>query len=138
MLTLSTKSRYGLKAVLALAENEGRGLLQIREIAKMKNIPRQYLEQIFNQLGRAQIVRSVRGKNGGYKLAMHPREILASEIINLLEGGIEFVSEQDERDEVIDGLFLEAEAKLLEAFAVSLEELVSRRQVSRNILTFDI
>ncbi|MFN2366690.1 MAG: Rrf2 family transcriptional regulator, partial [Desulfurivibrionaceae bacterium] len=65
MLTLSTKSRYGLKAVLALAENEGRGLLQIREIARLKNIPRHYLEQIFNQLGKAGIIRSVRGKNGG-------------------------------------------------------------------------
>lgn len=138
MLTLSTKSRYGLKAVLALAENEGRGLLQIREIARMKNIPRQYLEQIFNQLGKAQIIRSVRGKNGGYKLAAHPRDILASEIITLLEGGIEFVSDQDDRDEVIDGLFRGAEEQLLEAFAVSLEELVARRQMSCNVLSFDI
>lgn len=138
MLTLSTKSRYGLKAVLALAENEGRGLLQIREIARRQNIPRQYLEQIFNQLGKAQIIRSVRGKNGGYKLASPPREILASEIITLLEGGITFVAERDDRDEVIDGLFQTAEEQLLEAFAVSLEELVARRQRSRNILSFDI
>ena len=92
MLTISTKSRYGLKAVLALAENEGQGLLQIREIARMKNIPRQYLEQIFNQLGKARIIRSVRGKNGGYKLARPSREIFAAEIITLLEGGIEFVA----------------------------------------------
>lgn len=138
MLTLSTKSRYGLKAVLALAENEGQGLLQIREIARRQNIPRQYLEQIFNQLGKAQIIRSVRGKNGGYKLASPPREILASEIITLLEGGITFVAERDDRDEVIDGLFQTAEEQLLEAFAVSLEELVARRQRSRNILSFDI
>jgi Rrf2 family cysteine metabolism transcriptional repressor len=138
MLSISTKSKYGLRAVLALAENEGQGLLQIREIARIKNIPRQYLEQIFNLLGKAQIIRSVRGKNGGYKLARHPREIFASEIITILEGGIEFVSDQDGRDEVIDGLFQEAEEKLLEAFAVSLEELVVRRQMNRNVLTFDI
>jgi len=138
MLTLSTKSRYGLKAVLVLAENEGQGLLQIREIARIKNIPRQYLEQIFNQLGKAQIVRSVRGKNGGYKLAMHPREILALDIITLLEGGIEFVSDKQEQDEIIDGLFRAAEDKLLEAFSVSLEELVKRQKMSRNVLNFDI
>ena len=138
MLTISTKSKYGLKAVLALAENEGQGLLQIREIARLKNIPRQYLEQIFNQLGKAQIVRSVRGKNGGYKLARPSREILASEIITLLEGGVEFVADQEEQDEVINRFFLTAEEKLLEAFAVSLEELLTRQQSRRNVLTFDI
>ena len=138
MLTISTKSRYGLKAVLALAENEGQGLLQIREIARMKNIPRQYLEQIFNQLGKARIIRSVRGKNGGYKLARPSREIFASEIITLLEGGIEFVAEQEDHDEVIDRFFLAAEEKLLETFAVSLEELVAQQQLRRNVLTFDI
>ena len=138
MLTISTKSKYGLKAVLALAENEGQGLLQIREIARLKNIPRQYLEQIFNQLGKAQIVRSVRGKNGGYKLARPSREILAAEIITILEGGVEFVADQEEQDEVINRFFLTAEEKLLEAFAVSLEELVARQQLRRNVLTFDI
>lgn len=138
MLTISTKSKYGLKAILALAENEGQGLLQIKEIARLKNIPRQYLEQIFNQLGKARIIRSVRGKNGGYKLARHPREILASEIITLLEGGIEFVGDREEQDEVIDGFFLAAEEKLLESFAVSLEELVARQHLHRNILIFDI
>jgi Rrf2 family cysteine metabolism transcriptional repressor len=138
MLTISTKSRYGLKAVLALAENEGQGLLQIREIARLKNIPRQYLEQIFNQLGKAQVVRSVRGKNGGYKLARPSREILASEIITLLEGGIEFAADQDENEEVINGLFKAAEEKLLESFGVSLEELLSRQKLQRNVLAFDI
>ncbi len=138
MLTISTKSKYGLKAILALAENEGQGLLQIREIARLKKIPRQYLEQIFNQLGKARIIRSVRGKNGGYKLARHPREILASEIITLLEGGIEFAGDQEEQGEVIGGFFLAAEEKLLEAFAVSLEELVARQRLRRNVLTFDI
>ena len=138
MLSISTKSKYGLRAVLALAENEGQGLLQIREIARLKNIPRLYLEQIFNLLGKARIIRSVRGKNGGYELARHSREILASEIIAILEGGIQFVSDQDDRDDVIDGLFQAAEEKLLDAFAVSLEELVVRSQMNRNVLTFDI
>lgn len=138
MLTISTKSKYGLKAILALAENEGQGLLQIREIARLKNIPRQYLEQIFNQLGKARIIRSVRGKNGGYKLARHPREILASEIIALLEGGIEFVDDRGAQDEVIDEFFRVAEEKLLDAFAISLEELVARQRLRRNVLIFDI
>jgi Rrf2 family protein len=138
MLSISTKSKYGLKAVLALAENEGRGLLQIREIARLKKIPRQYLEQIFNQLGKAKIIRSVRGKNGGYKLARPSRDILAVEIITLLEGGIEFVVDRDEQDEVIDGLFQAAEERLLESFGVSLEELVARQKLCRNVLAFDI
>ncbi len=138
MINISTKSRYGLKAVLALAEYEGKGLLQIKEIARLKSIPRQYLEQIFNLLGKANIVRSVRGKNGGYRLARSSGEILASEVILLLEGGIEFVSDQDDQDEVIDGMLLAAEEQLLEAFSVSLEELVARQAQRRNVLFFDI
>lgn len=138
MLTISTKSKYGLKAVLALAECEGQGLLQVKEIARLKNIPRQYLEQIFNQLGKAQIVRSVRGKNGGYKLARPAREISASEIITTLEGGVKFVADQEQQDEVVDQFFLAAEEQLLQAFAVSLEELVARQKLCRNVLAFDI
>ena len=138
MLTISTKSKYGLKAVLALAENEGQGLLQIREIARRKEIPRQYLEQILNQLGKAQIIRSVRGKNGGYELARPPGEIMASEVITLLEGGIEFATARDNLDETISELFHLAEERLLETFELSLEELVLRQQKNQKIITYDI
>ena len=138
MLTISTKSQYGLKAVLALAKNDGQGLLQIKEIARIKKIPRQYLEQILNQLGKAKIVRSVRGKNGGYELARHPHEIMVSEIITLLEGGIEFAPAHDNLDVTIIDLFRFAENRLLEAFNVSLEELVDRQQKIQDVITYDI
>jgi len=52
MLTISAKSKYGLKALLALAKCHGQGLLPIKDIAIKEEIPHQYLVQIFNQLGK--------------------------------------------------------------------------------------
>ena len=90
MLSISTKSKYGLKAVLALAESFNQGVLSIKGIATQLDIPRQYLKQIFNRLGKAHIARSVRGTHGGYRLAHSPADITVSEIITLLEGGLAF------------------------------------------------
>ena len=138
MLTISTKSKYGLKAVLALAENFEQGLLQTKDIAAQQDIPRQYLEQIFNQLGKANIISSVRGKYGGYKLARSPAAIHVAEIINLLEGGIKLATASVSRQDVINELFHDAEEKLLKAFEVSLAELLTRQQQCRSVLSFDI
>ena len=138
MLTISNKSKYGLKATMALAENQGQGLLQTKDIAAMQDIPRQYLEQIFNQLGKANIIRSVRGKHGGYKLARPAEEIMASEIITLLEGGIDFSLETSDSLDVTNDLFRSAEEKLFEVFEVSLADLAERQKQLRNTITYHI
>jgi Rrf2 family protein len=138
MLSISNKSRYGLKALLVLAENYGLGLLSTKEIAAGHDMPRQYLEQIFNQLGKATIIQSVRGKQGGYKLARPPGEILASEIITLLEGGVEFVSDATDFTDVVQALLRSAEEKLLGAFDVSLAELLSRQAEQRKVIMYNI
>ena len=57
MLTISNKSRYAIAALLALAEFYNSGLLQIKDIASRCDIPHQFLEQIFNRLGKAGIVK---------------------------------------------------------------------------------
>ena len=138
MLSISNKSKYGLKALLALAENYDQGLLSTKDIAAGHDIPRQFLEQIFNQLGKANIIRSVRGKQGGYKLARPPEEILASEIITLLEGGVEFVSAAADSTDVVHDLLRCAEERLLGAFEVSLAELLSRQVKLRNVIMYNI
>ncbi len=138
MLTISSKSIYGLKAVLALAEHYDQGLLQTKDIAAQQDIPRQFLEQIFNQLGKAKIISSVRGKYGGYKLSRSPAEIKVAEIITLLEGGISFVNENSKQTDVITELFHNAEEKLLNAFEISLADLLMRQQKRRSVLSFDI
>jgi Rrf2 family protein len=138
MLTISSKSRYGIAALLALAEYYDSGLLQIKDIASRCDIPHQFLEQIFNQLGKTGIIKSTRGKKGGYELALPPSQITVLQIVNALEGNIEFVPESDSRNGVIVELFQEAEDKLKEILSVSLEDLVTKQLSLQENISYDI
>ena len=138
MLSINSKSRYGLLATLPLAEHYGQGLLQIKDISNQKNIPLQYLGQIFNLLVKADIIKSVRGKNGGYKLSRTPSDITVLEILEILEGGIELVEKGQISDDAIQELLSLAESKLREVFTISLADLLARQQEKEHILLFDI
>ena len=138
MLTISSKTRYGIAALLTLAESYGSGLLQIKDIASRCNIPHQYLEQIFNRLGKAGIIKSTRGKNGGYELASGPQRVTVLDIVNSLEGTIEFVPKATEKNDIIYDLFHQAEVKLQEILNVNLADLTQRQQTLRNNVTYHI
>jgi Rrf2 family cysteine metabolism transcriptional repressor len=138
MLTISSKTRYGITALLALAESYGSGLLQIKDISSRCNIPHQYLEQIFNRLGKAGIIKSTRGKNGGYELAHTPNKITVLDIVNTLEGEIEFVPKSSEQTDIIYDLFHKAEIKLQEILNISLADLAQRQQTLRSNVTYHI
>lgn len=138
MLTISNKSRYGIAALLALAEFYNSGLLQIKDIALRCDIPHQFLEQIFNRLGKAGIIKSTRGKNGGYELAKPPGQITVLQIVNALEGEIEFVTKDAEKNDAIAELFREAEKNLQEVFSVSLAVLVAKQQTLKQNVIYDI
>ncbi len=86
---LSTKTRYGLRALIQLARNYGGDRpVPISHVAKSESLSESYLEQLFSKLRRAELVSSVRGAQGGYFLSRHPKEIVVSEIIGALEGTI--------------------------------------------------
>ena len=138
MLTISNKTRYGITALLALAEFHGSGLLQIKDIASRCDIPHQFLEQIFNRLGKAGIIKSTRGKNGGYELAKPPGLITVLDIVNGLEGDIEFVAKTHETNDVIVELFQEAEKKLEEILSVNLAQLVAKQQTLNQNVIYNI
>ena len=138
MLTISSKSRYGIAALLALAEFYNSGLLQIKDIASRCDIPHQYLEQIFNILGKTGMIKSTRGKKGGYELAKPPEQITVLQIVNSLEGDIEFVSKSDSSNDVIVELFKEAENNLKNILSVSLADLVSKQQSLEKNIIYDI
>jgi Rrf2 family protein len=138
MLSISSKTRYGIAAMLALTDSYGSGLLQIKDISSRCNIPHQYLEQIFNRLGKAGIIKSTRGKNGGYELASGPRNITVLDILYVLEGGIEFVPKSPEGNDIIYDLFKKADIKLQEILNISLAELAERQQTMRNNVTYHI
>lgn len=87
-MKLSTRTRYGIRAMLELAENDGGSPLQIKIIAQRQDISIKYLEQLMAILKSAGFIRSIRGAKGGYALAKPPSQIKLSDVFNALEGTI--------------------------------------------------
>jgi len=87
-MKLSTRTRYGIRAVLELSENYGKGPVQLKIIARDQGISVKYLEQLMATLKSAGIVNSVRGSKGGYVLAKSPNQIRLSDCFNCLEGPV--------------------------------------------------
>lgn len=90
-MKLSTRSRYGTRLVLDLAEHHNQGPVQLGEIAKRQNISLKYLEQIIRPLKKANYIKSYRGAKGGHVLNKDPDKISVGEIVALLEGGATLV-----------------------------------------------
>jgi Rrf2 family protein len=88
---LSRKSKYGLKALLMLAQEAGRGPILISELANREAIPRKFLEAILIELKRHGLVQSQKGKGGGYFLRRAPAEITFGDVIRILEGPLAMV-----------------------------------------------
>ncbi|MBU5484933.1 Rrf2 family transcriptional regulator [Clostridium sp. MSJ-11] len=91
-MKLSTKGRYGVKAIVDLAINYRGEPVSIKTISERQNISEYYLEQLFAVLRKGKIVKSIRGAQGGYILSRDPEHITIGEIIELLEGPV-FLSE---------------------------------------------
>jgi len=87
-MKLSTKGRYGTRALLELALHYGEGPVPLKDIARNQQISLQYLEHIVTPLVSSGIIRSTPGARGGVWLARPPQEIKLSEVIGLLEGSI--------------------------------------------------
>ena len=87
-MKLSTRSRYGTRMMLDMAQHYDEGPIQIGEMAKRQEISVKYLEQLIIPLKKANYVKSVRGPKGGHMLAKLPQEITVGEIVKVLEGGI--------------------------------------------------
>jgi Rrf2 family protein len=90
-MRLSTKSRYGLRALFDIAYNSGTLPSQIQDISRRQEISPRYLEQIFQSFKKAGILKSKRGPTGGYYLARGPEAITVKEIIRAAEGDIALV-----------------------------------------------
>lgn len=84
-MRLSSKGRYGVRAMLDLAIHETIGPISIKNISQREGISVNYLEQIFNQLRRAGLVRSIRGPGGGFLLARPSKDITVMDIIKALK-----------------------------------------------------
>ena len=87
-MKISTKGRYALRMMLDLAENKEKGFISLKEIADRQKISKQYLEQIVAILNASNILRSNRGKQGGYMLAKEPSQYTVGQILRITEGSI--------------------------------------------------
>ncbi len=87
-MNISTRGRYGLRALLEIAAQPDEEPLTIRDISQRQQMSVTYLEQILHKLKKAGIVKSIRGARGGYLLARREDKITVSQIINALDGPI--------------------------------------------------
>jgi Rrf2 family protein len=88
---LSRRSKYGLKALLGLAQESGRGPVLVSELAEREAIPRKFLEAILLDLNRHGLVQSKKGKGGGYFLRRPASEITFGDAVRALEGPLALV-----------------------------------------------
>jgi len=87
-MKLSTRGRYGTRALLELALHQGKGPVPLKDIAQSQQISLPYLEHLITPLISGGIIRSTPGARGGVWLARSPQEVKLSEVIGLLEGSI--------------------------------------------------
>lgn len=98
-MKLSTKSRYGLRALMDLAYHSRNGHVALNSIAERQKISPKYLEQEFATLRRAGLVKSIKGAQGGYVLGRPARDIRIDEVIRALEGDLAIVDELDPQED---------------------------------------
>lgn len=89
-MKLSTRTRYGTRALVEMAMHIGEGPIFLKDIAKKQQISMAYLEHLITPLILGGIIRSTKGPKGRFMLARRPKEIMMSEIIQLLEGSMAF------------------------------------------------
>lgn len=90
-MKISTKGRYGVRAMLELAEHYSEGIVALSSIAQRQGISEGYLEQLFAVLRKNGLIKGTRGPQGGYSLSRAPHEISVGDILRVLEGSLTLV-----------------------------------------------
>jgi len=118
MISITSKSPYALKALAELGRSGDAGPVPIGELARRRDIPVQFLEQLFAVLRRAGVLKSQRGVKGGYAFARGPETITVLEVVELLDGPVG-------RD--AEGIFAEAVAAAREVLSsTTVKDIVER------------
>ncbi len=137
-MKLSSKGRYGVRAVFDIAFHNHGKATQIKDIADRQAIPPRFLEQIFQDLKRASLVTSKRGPKGGYALALPPSEIRLGDVIRALEGPIRISDPMEDREEgdatsraITNEAFEELSSSIDACFdSITIEDLCERGEAS--------
>ena len=88
---LSQRTRYTIRALQHLADHYGQGPIQLTEIATSQNIPGKFLTVILSEMSRAGLVATMRGKDGGYWLALSPMDVSYGDIVRITRGSLALV-----------------------------------------------
>jgi Rrf2 family protein len=139
-MKLSTRSRYGTRLMLDMAQHYNEGPIQLGDIAKRQDVSVKYLEQIIIPLKKAHYIDSVRGPKGGHVLTRPPAEITVAEIVAVLEEGTSLIECVElpsvcERAPVCPTRLLwkeAAEAMFDKLQAVTLADLVEREKMMKS------
>ena len=143
-MKISTKGRYGLRALIDLAINIDSEAVSIKAISERQNISERYLEQIFSLLRKAGIIVGRKGAQGGYVLGKNINELTILEILKVLEGDSIFIDindkEENEVEEFINkNLWREINSKIENYFSnITLEDLVDEYRKSKDNIIYYI
>ncbi|MCQ1529724.1 RrF2 family transcriptional regulator [Lutispora saccharofermentans] len=140
-MKISTKGRYGLRAMVDLALKSVTDHVPLKSIAESQNISEGYLEHVFSALKKAGLVKSIKGPQGGYILVDRPSQITVGAILRVLEGDLSIVDDKNnpDGDNVIENCIkLHVWEKIDESInsivdGVTLEDLVSEYKRMENI-----
>lgn len=135
-MKLSKKSRYGIRALIDLAVNSREEHVALNSIAARNDISPQYLEQVFAALRKAEIVKSIKGPQGGYYFDRPLREITMAEILTALEGGYFFEDEEHRgKDSFVGGQILQE--LVIDKVNNSLEQLLKSITLEQLVLSYE-
>lgn len=146
-MKISTKGRYAVRLMLDLALNNTGECIKVKEIASRQGISEKYLEQIISILNKAGYVKSVRGAQGGYRIAKEPKDYTVGMILRLTEGSLAPVAclenDSDECERCDTCETLEVWRELYKAVnevvdSVTLADLVEKRQRRLENLDYSI
>lgn len=144
-LKISTKGRYGLRAIIDLILHSQGDNVPLNTIAERQNISKNYLEQVFSSLRKAGIVNSIKGAQGGYFLAKEPSDISVGEILRILEGDLSLAVLDPEAKEnqieecIYKNVWTKIDEKVNEVINnITLEDLVKELNEGNDILMYYI
>ncbi|MBL1420943.1 MAG: Rrf2 family transcriptional regulator [Alphaproteobacteria bacterium] len=142
MLRLTRKTLLAIEAVLDVAYNARPNPVQSKDITKRQGIPQRYLEQVMQQLVREGILKGVRGPKGGYRLAKERRRISVGDIVRVVDElerqeELEITVQSDLALLVVEPLWNDIQAQLLEQFDTITIEQLYQKAISNNVMTSD-
>lgn len=139
IMRFTAKTEYAVRAIIEIALAENNKPAQVREIATKQAIPERFLEQVMSALKKANLLESIRGAQGGYRLSRPVEKITLADIIQAIEGPMkvmECLNEEHEDNKCdharacgVRDVWKDVQSVLLEALdSITLEKLLSKHQ----------